>query len=238
MLGTVSRTAVVCRSAPASRAGSRVREAAATDGGLWKKGTGDAAAYGREKRSLRAEEPKRQRQRGRERGRGRPRDDGVPSLARTRAEGDIWSRTSGRAADKSRWDEDGEGDDEDGDEDEGHSSSEGELDLARMLVPPKRQHSIKSLRRHLQPPTNNAMRFAAAGREGAATPVWNDREDEDEDWWNREGWHGKRGRRGSAFEDEEGYPIAGLWSAGEGSGAGKKRRGIPGVWAHLAGLGT
>jgi hypothetical protein len=243
--GMVSRTAVVCRSAPASRAGSRVREGGS--GGLLGKGEAGGVFEGLsggsnwEKRHRAEMELRRQRrERGREKARRKSvRDDGVPSLARTQAEGDIWSRVGGRGG--SRF----VGGDEESDEDDGDDgSSEGELDLAQMLVPPKRQYSIRSLRRHLHGQGSGRGSVGRTGvganRSGAATPVWSD---EEEEGWIGEGWRRKRGRRDSGNEDEEGYPIAGLLSLGEGSwsgnsGMGKRRRGIPGVWAQWAGVGS
>jgi len=65
---------------------------------------------------------------------GKRKEERVPSLARTCVEGDLWER---------RWGADGsDNDDDDDDDDE-------EPDLAHILQHPKRQNSIKSLRKHL-----------------------------------------------------------------------------------------
>ena len=131
--GEVSKTRVMCRSAPGSRNGSVTRSS--TDDGKerWRK---------RDTNSKKKE------------GKGR-----LPSLARTQAEGDVWDPRTSEAHTR--------GDNNDpirylsgwganADSEAGpHSSSEeeedGELNLARILVPPKRQNSIKSLRKHLSP---------------------------------------------------------------------------------------
>jgi hypothetical protein len=132
--GEVYKTQVVCRSAPGSRSGS---------------------VDAKERRNY-------------ERGRGNKRKkntehDRLPSLARTQAEGDVWSRTTSkkrgaRMSNANRylggWGADSESEENDGGGGHVGASSEeeddeGELDLARILVPPKRQKSIKSLRKHL-----------------------------------------------------------------------------------------
>ncbi|CAA7257302.1 unnamed protein product [Cyclocybe aegerita] len=131
-VGEVSLTQVVCRSAPGSRSGSLVRD----DG----------------------------KERLRGRGRRRTETDRVPSLARTQVEGDVWSsarRKSGNRNHASASSNENRdlggwgGDTESGDDHTGPGTTseedddDGELDLARILVPPKRQNSIKSLRKHL-----------------------------------------------------------------------------------------
>ncbi|KAF8632162.1 hypothetical protein AX17_004903 [Amanita inopinata Kibby_2008] len=172
----VTHTRVYCKSAPTSRGASAVR---AKEKGFLK-GQGRRRAGGGVGRGKRAER------------------DRVPSLARTKAEGDMWARPKKRKTevddvrerhlcgcgaachhrsspglgDGRRYqhthaeygygsdadyghaygdehslssEEEGEVDDDEDDEDE----DEGELDLARLLVPPKRQNSIISLRKHL-----------------------------------------------------------------------------------------
>ncbi|KAF8340901.1 hypothetical protein F5887DRAFT_888454, partial [Amanita rubescens] len=123
----VSHTRVYCRSAPSSRSASAAREGAKKG---FLKGHGHSGNG-----SKKAER------------------DRVPSLAKTKAEGDMWARpkkrkagVDGVAARPLRgWDMamGGGGAHEISDDDDG------ELDLARILVPPKRQHSIISLRKHL-----------------------------------------------------------------------------------------
>ncbi|KAF8621321.1 hypothetical protein AX15_007859 [Amanita polypyramis BW_CC] len=63
-------------------------------------------------------------------------------------------------------DGEGEGSDDDDDDDD---DDEGELDLARILVPPKRQHSIISLRKHLVAPTRVAGMGASSKSRAAAS---------------------------------------------------------------------
>lgn len=129
----VSRARVVCHSAPASRSSSRVR-------GSRSSLRADAKSQvdrGREKHSM---------ARGKEggggakrkgKGRGKVHDE-MPSLARTKVQNDGWGRANGDAESVSASSEDDE---------------DGELDLARLLIPPKRQHSIRSLRQHLHSPS-------------------------------------------------------------------------------------
>ncbi|TFK43953.1 hypothetical protein BDQ12DRAFT_709610 [Crucibulum laeve] len=137
--GEISQTRVTCRSAPGSRATSAVR-----------------GEDRREKAFINAVK---------ERGRDRRRKDSdrLPSLAKTQTEGDSWVQerekgkksTGGRAGNRylSGWGMGEESDDESDEDGEHHTASsedeDGELDLARILVPPKRQNSIKSLRKHL-----------------------------------------------------------------------------------------
>lgn len=160
-VGEVRKTQVVCHSAPASRANSQSRASgtsAERDGG---------ALLGR--RSSGKEKERNDAVRGRRRGSVKGKSETgelVPSLARTIIEGDdIWVTGSSRKKRHvtaphtsngymSGW---GIGTDS-GDDLAGTSEGEytnissdedGELDLAQMLVPAKRQNSIKSLRKHL-----------------------------------------------------------------------------------------
>ena len=135
--GEVSRTRVVCRSAPGSRNGSLTRTGGGGGGGI-----DDGKERWRKRENTRKKE-----------GKGR-----LPSLARTQAEGDVWDQrmktrgNNGGSNNASRylstW-----GADAHSEAGSSSASSEeeedGELDLARILVPPKRQNSIKSLRKHL-----------------------------------------------------------------------------------------
>jgi len=119
----VTRTKVFCRSAPGSRSPSLVREKA----------------------------------RGRRRKAGVDEHHRVPSLARTQTEDDEWNGGKGRPSTandvKNRYlsgiDADPMPSTSSEDEPE-EDEQEHELDLARMLLHPKRQHSIRSLRRHLE----------------------------------------------------------------------------------------
>ncbi|KAG6327709.1 hypothetical protein ID866_11380, partial [Astraeus odoratus] len=146
--GRVHCANVMCRSAPTSRAGSLVR-AGVTDAyastlshKLVRSGGEHSASRGR-----------------RAKGKSRERDV-LPTLAKTRVENDEWGtrhRYLGGWGMDTR--EDGlSSEEEDDDEDD-----EGELGLARLLVPARRQHSIQSLRKHLQPPTRDTGASAALG---------------------------------------------------------------------------
>ena len=135
--GEVSKTRVVCRSAPGSRNGSVTRIGDIDDG--------------------------KERWRERDRNsRNKREKDRLPSLARTQAEGDVWDQ--GRHETGIRGNNGGSNNNihrylsvwgADADSEAGSSANasseedDGELDLARILVPPKRQKSIKSLRKHL-----------------------------------------------------------------------------------------
>ncbi|KAF9530008.1 hypothetical protein CPB83DRAFT_851427 [Crepidotus variabilis] len=150
----VSLTRVVCRSAPGSRTGSLVR------------GPSIDGPHTRRKERERGRNHKKKDVGGKDMFR-------VPSLARTQVEGDIWSSTEspkGRRGTRSHFvsvngnelegsrrqgqgrkiiesnhisGSDGDNDDEEDEEDDN------EITLAQMLLPPKRQNSIRSLRKHL-----------------------------------------------------------------------------------------
>ncbi|TFK49456.1 hypothetical protein OE88DRAFT_1727204 [Heliocybe sulcata] len=146
------------------------------------------------------------------RGRGsvkRPRDvgkDRLPSLASTCVEGDALSLSfegsHGRNA---------KAIEAEYDENESSDEEEGEIDLARLLVPPKRQHSIKSLRRHLHR-AESATRLRAAARY---------QEDEDGfEWCVRDG-----------DGEEDAWTTMGTF---ERAGT-KRRRAIPSGWVQWTG---
>lgn len=244
--GEVSKTRVVCRSAPGSRSGS---------------------VDGKERRNY-------------ERGRGNKRkqseQDRLPSLARTKAEGDVWSRTTkrhnarntGGAGNANRYlggwgaESDSESDEDVG---KGHGGitseedDEGELDLARILVPPKRQNSIKSLRKHLAPTDGTSAGGSSAqtklkniagaiipgARTGGSKPPaalqrrnmnhdWDGENNHQEEWGA--GWVRKaKGRRASEDEDVESF--RGFFGEGRTeltgsgrSGTSKRRLGFNGAW--------
>jgi hypothetical protein len=187
----------------------------------------------------------------------------LPSLADTKAEGDIWVKKrdkSPTAAGSNRylsgWGMDPNSDD-DGD-DQGKSSSEddGELNLAQMLVPPKRQNSIKSLRKHLDSsssagngmikgrsrvrgPPIGADRRSAGGRQTILEDGWDGSDTEE---LMRKGY--RRKNSGEGDEDEE-YP--GFLADGRGLGSknglmgsgrsatGKRRVGLPAPWGLIGG---
>jgi hypothetical protein len=101
----------------------------------------------REEKLLKNGRSKPQSQLKKKRGRLMSRDrDAVPTLARTRVEGDVWSTTQ-RDGDDPEYERHLESSSLAEDEEE--EGSDGELDLAMMLGPPTRQKSIRSLRRHL-----------------------------------------------------------------------------------------
>lgn len=251
--GEVTRTRVVCRSAPASRANSRVR--------------GGSRDGSREKRARPWKERK-----GKDSGERR-----LPSLASTQAEGDAWTRGRDRVATSgggnrylSGWGVEPDSED-DGDAEDRQSSSEDdeELDLARILVPPKRQNSIKSLRKHLAANEDTGSSAAAnlmkaavglrSGREmttGSARARRSEstrqriREDnwdggEAEEWGG--GWVKKDMRRRSSEDDDDDETYAGFLATGRGGGVrgsglgsgrsatGRSRLGLPRPWGLIGG---
>ncbi|KIM36614.1 hypothetical protein M413DRAFT_31467 [Hebeloma cylindrosporum] len=230
----VSKTRVVCRSAPGSRSGS-------VDG---------------------------QERRGRGNKRKQSNQDRLPSLARTKAEGDVWSRTTkrhnarsaaaGGASSANRylggWGAESDSEEE-GKGHEGVTSEdddEGELDLARILVPPKRQNSIKSLRKHLAP-TDGAGSSAQAKLKNIAGAIipgaggqpaalqrkntnhdWDGENNHQEEWGA--GWV-RKAKGSRASEDEDVESFHGFFGEGRTelvgsgrSGTGKRRLGFNGAW--------
>ncbi|KAG6836855.1 hypothetical protein H0H93_002296 [Arthromyces matolae] len=244
--GEVRKSSVVCRSAPASRASSLVR------------GLNEDP---REKRDW--ERQQGTNTRAARRGRPTERDRQLPSLANTQLEGDKWLKPKkssnikgkGKGTEaKSRylagWGMDPESSEDSG---EGRISSseeeDGELNLARILVNPKRQNSIVSLRKHLK--DENAVVGMSGTRPGrglgrasrAASIRQNNVEEQDydgseaEDWGA--GWVRKNARRTSEHDDEDdnfvGFLVdrtrKGGKTVGSGrSGTGSSRLGIPGAW--------
>lgn len=192
----VTTVRVVCRSAPASRSSSRAGERLSR--------TADRGLRMMPSRKSKGNKP-----------------DCVPSLADTQLENDIWEvqwvngmRLPASSADNY------EAELTDSDDDEG------ELDLARLLVPPKRQNSIRSLRRHLH--RSESVR-ALRNRASRALNSWAFEDDEDGPSSTRASVRG-RSRRASMEEgDEYGYEAIGL--PGFDQVGGKRRRGIPGVWS-------
>lgn len=192
-------------------------------------------------------------------------EDLVPSLAKTQTEGDSWvtgaSLRGRKGGDRylGAWgaglDDD---DDDDGDEQErgdgmgGLSSEEeddGELDLARILVHPKRQHSIRSLRKHLHHAISDSAgvsnpHLAGGGAAGRGMNVGRlsyrpiaTEEDWDgesrsrvEEAWS--GWVRKGVGAGGGGEDDDDDEFVGFPTRGSGrSGSGKSRLGIP-AWGN------
>ncbi|KAF8970365.1 hypothetical protein BDZ97DRAFT_1951555 [Flammula alnicola] len=250
--GEVSKTRVVCRSAPGSRSGSVARSPAED-----------------------------RREKHKERGRDRRKKgdkDRLPSLARTQTEGDIWSRQrhearafSAASSNANRylsgWGADLESDDDEhGAGPSSEDEEEGELDLARILVPPKRQNSIKSLRKHLASenagPSAQATLKNIAGAiiPGARTsravtvvsggpPSIMRRRPMEEDWdgQNQE-WGGgwlRKGRRSRGSDDDDVDSFNGFFGEGRTglvgtgrSGTGKSRLGFHGAWGLAGGTGS
>ncbi|KAH7926271.1 hypothetical protein BV22DRAFT_1087463 [Leucogyrophana mollusca] len=240
----VSRTWVVCRSAPASRATSRTRplvndadspKSRRTEGGRRK----DKIVVARK------------------RVKGKRREsDGVPSLARTKAENEDWSPRSrylggwGMSGDMGNDQHGGFSSDENDEDDDDDEEDEGELDLGRLLVPARRQHSIRSLRKHLQRPCGAAGSIRgvppasprASGRlspwaEPVAVEPGRHRRN-----WRDDSWGTGRGRQWVAGEEDDegdgyGYGVSGGFSGSEARAGPKRRRGLPGSWAQWAGVG-
>lgn len=191
--GAVTTALVVCRSAPASRSSSRAGERLVS-----------FADKGMARNSSR---PKYQKK-------GSSGSD-VPTLARCRLENDAWDLErvyTGNAV------EDAMSDNEYSDSDD----EEGELNLARILVPPKRQKSIRSLRQHLH--RSDSIR-ALRGEFLRPMEPWVP-QDDDDDPRRRSPGTGSKSRRGSVEDasDEYGY-LHGHPSLA------KKRRALPGTWS-------
>ncbi|KAG2151229.1 uncharacterized protein EDB93DRAFT_1140076 [Suillus bovinus] len=246
--GKVSQTSVVCRSAPASRAGSRVRRTGAED---------DESIHRRDERrrkNKRDEELRKGKGKGKGKGR-RKESDLVPSLARTRVENDEWSMSRYLSASHRQEVLCSSGSSsEDVDDDE---EDEGELDLERLLVPARRQASIRSLRKHLHPastagsvrglpPTSTTVSSTTSTINGHLSSFASDSR---QHIWLDDSWGTGRGRRWVVGEDDDdegdGYGNGNAnsaFSASEIEGtdnrtpAGmKRRRGLPGAWAQWGG---
>ncbi|KAI0826528.1 hypothetical protein BC628DRAFT_237908 [Trametes gibbosa] len=201
-LSAVSTAHVVCRSAPGSRSASRARERNVGGGSL--------------------QVVRRATQTRGRRGSNGANADRVPSLAATRVESGEWGMqwVNGHRVplllgldDPIRDVDDLDYDDDDDDE---------ELDLARLLVPARRQYSIQSLRRHLHnsnPPQPESLDMDRPWEDGEALPV--------------PGRH-----RRSETEDASSYVHA--WGAAPSLGRAdtKRRHGLPGAWAGLSGGGA
>ncbi|KAH9928997.1 hypothetical protein B0H21DRAFT_796654 [Amylocystis lapponica] len=184
----VSTARVMCRSAPGSRSSSRV---------------GERGARG----SFRGERARLVKGKGSGSG-----TDGVPMLASTVVENDAWTVqwVDGRriivGTGSAEELEDPDADDDDDDL---------ELDLARLLVPPKRQYSIQSLRRHLHDNHRET---------GGQVGPWEDGGD---------GAPQSRGRSRRGSTDEADHLLQ--WEAMGVPGLDKgrrRRRGIPGGWGN------
>ncbi|THU94723.1 hypothetical protein K435DRAFT_798692 [Dendrothele bispora CBS 962.96] len=153
----VRRTRVVCRSAPTSRATSPVK-GRSMDKREQKSGSRNITGSDYSTTSVdRGRKIRKELERG-----------PVPSLAKTRVEGDdVWhqkksgdKRLIGDGSSAYAWNGENVSDSDvspSASEDDDDDDDDGELDLARMLVPPKRQNSIHSLRKHLISAHNNGV---------------------------------------------------------------------------------
>ncbi len=186
--GTVNTVRVVCRSAPTSRSSSRA---------------GNRLAH--------VSDRGKQREMRRSNGKKLPENlgDSVPSLASNRLENDAWGLhwVDGRRVSSISQDEI-----EDSDDDE-----EEELDLARLLVPPKRQHSIHSLRRHLHRSESARALRAKASRHLEPWVL-----DDDEDTSVK-----RSGSRRDSMDEEYGPSWRSIGISGVPEA--KKRRGLNGT---------
>ncbi|KAI6002989.1 hypothetical protein EDD15DRAFT_2360876 [Pisolithus albus] len=152
----------------------------------------------------------------------------VPSLAKTRVENDGWEiqhrYLGGWGMDTRGNESPSDDDDDDGDD---------ELGLDRLLVPPRRQHSVRSLRKHLQPPRNEAASSTVAGGSDRSSLLSTGRSRPD--WWNRS-WGTSEGREwttGNGGEDEEGcHHVFSGYESGTAGRSNRRRRGLPGSWAQ------
>ena len=196
----VTRTRVVCRSAPGSRATSLTR-------------------------------------RGSEKGRGRVQrrrkkgdhDDRLPSLARHHTEDDAWNNGRGvpsTANDvKNRYLAGGMSSEPHGapssDEEDDH---DGELDLARMLLHPKRQNSIRSLRKHLDAVESGSAYGSRRSKPPKRSPLH-----DDDDWPYEEGdlGSGYVRRRGVADDEDDGDTQAFAQFLGTLDNGGRDRPVLP-----------
>ena len=158
--GAVTMINVTCKSAPGSRSASVVR--GTFKGGLLDISQLDKAFRDKGKAVRRPS--------------GRIRSQ-VPSLVVTGVEGDDWSGATSEGGNTPS-----HGKQElDYDEDDDDDDDEGELDLAKMLLHPKRQESIQSLRRHLQRHTSLSRVRKPNGASG--TEHWMHDEDTEDDYY-------------------------------------------------------
>lgn len=182
----VSHTAVMCRSAPASRASSRARGGDTNQGKSYDHQLDIAAMMDRLVKDDLERQIRGRQWQSKTSKKKRTRDN-VPSLARTHTTGDTWAagprrplqRHTSMLSPKQRR---GLGlSDDDFDEDQhlesDDSDDEGtELNLAQLLVPPKRQNSIRSLRKHLDSGVRHSY-HAKQRQRAAETDVEEDTED-------------------------------------------------------------
>lgn len=216
----VSRARVICRSAPASRSSSRVRGGDNDTRGVAGKRKEKGALVSGKQEKVGAARKTRS-------GKGA---DGVPTLTKTTAHNDGWTCGEGDTFSSASSSEEEE---------------EGELDLARLLVPPKRQNSIRSLRRHLHSPSPRSPLRMASGSRSANGSMRarrkGGREIDDPDRDGRDDWHRGGGVSGNARNkhDRENRDGEGEGERESHDGflgtetlvGAKQRRAIPGGWA-------
>ena len=106
---------------------------------------------------------------------------------------------------------------------------DGELNLAQLLLPPKRQKSIRSLRQHLH---------RSESARGLRTPLARPLEpyilDDDEDAVRRRKDRSGERRPSRWTSSDEGSGWEGSDLPGIGQQGGGRRRGLPGAWSNLA----
>lgn len=199
--GAVNTVMVVCRSAPSSRSSSRVGERLtfATD------------KSGNQRRDSRSRAPRRSR--GEE-------SDSLPSLTNTLLENDSWAPqwVDGKRVPSIAVEDIDSSDDDDG-----------ELDLAQLLLPPKRQKSIRSLRQHLhRSESARGLRTSFNNR-----PLEPYILDDDEDVARRKRDRSKEMRTHRWTASDEGSGWEGSSLPGIDQPGNRRRRGLPGAWSSL-----
>ncbi|KZT70489.1 hypothetical protein DAEQUDRAFT_209253 [Daedalea quercina L-15889] len=206
--GEVSTARVMCRSAPASRSSSRVGNRIVPHSARSGHSSGQSGPTTARSEAFSFSS---RRQGG---------SDGVPLLASTCIENDAWSthwvdgqRVPMMTVSPTSGDESMCSGSEDDDDDD-----DGELTFARLLVPPKRQYSIQSLRKHLH---HSQSRSNLREHENPF--------DEDEEAF----LHGRAVRSPADDEDGESHGWQTLGMPGFKSGTVKRRSGTPGNWANF-----
>jgi hypothetical protein len=199
--GTVNTVMVVCRSAPSSRSSSRVGERL----------TFAADKAGKPRRDSRSRAPRRSR---------REESDAVPSLASTLLENDAWAPqwVNGKRIPSIAVEEYDYSDDDDV-----------EIDLAQLLLPPKRQKSIRSLRQHL-----HRSESARASRAPSLRPLESCILDDDEDDARRRKKSSREVGMHRRASNDEGTVWEGLDLPGVDRNGCKQRRGLPTTWSSIA----
>lgn len=146
--------------------------------------------------------------------------DALPSLASTLLENDSWAPqwVDGKRVPSIAVDDYDSSDDDDR-----------ELDLAQLLLPPKRQKSIRSLRQHLH--RSESARALRTPSMRALEPYILD---DDEDFARRRKNISKDGRTHRWTPSDEGSGLEELDIPGIEQHGAKQRRGLPVTWSNLA----